>query len=93
MTDPILEAQADFALNLLRKVSFEGQAETIVSPTSVAIGLSMVYAGAKYDTAEEMNKLLSKDMKIGMWSGDKTLNSRFFRRSRFQSARIFWTIA
>jgi serine protease inhibitor len=62
MADPILEAQADFALNLLREVSKQGQTTTIVSPISVAIALSMVYAGAKDETAEQMNKLLANGL-------------------------------
>ncbi|KAL3109000.1 hypothetical protein niasHT_012562 [Heterodera trifolii] len=53
----ILEAQADFALNLLREVSTDDRS-CIVSPFSVAVTLSMVYAGAKENTAEEMGELL-----------------------------------
>jgi serine protease inhibitor len=53
----IAEAQADFAIKLLRDVS-KGES-TILSPISVAIALSMVYAGAKDETAEEMNKMLA----------------------------------
>ncbi|KAL3099937.1 hypothetical protein niasHS_001863 [Heterodera schachtii] len=55
----ILEAQADFALNLLREVSTD-DCSCIVSPFSVAVSLSMVYAGAKEKTGEEMGKLLAK---------------------------------
>jgi serine protease inhibitor len=62
MTDSILEAQSDFALNLLREVSNQGQTTTIISPISVAIALSMVYAGAKDKTAEQMNKLLANGL-------------------------------
>jgi serine protease inhibitor len=62
MSHQILEAQADFALNLLREVSKEGLETTIVSPISVAIGLSMVYAGAKGETAKQMNKLLANGL-------------------------------
>ncbi|KAL3097716.1 hypothetical protein niasHT_020190 [Heterodera trifolii] len=53
----ILEAQADFALKLLREVSTDDRS-CIVSPFSVAVTLSMVYAGAKENTAEEMGELL-----------------------------------
>ncbi|KAL3103780.1 hypothetical protein niasHS_000324 [Heterodera schachtii] len=53
----ILEAQADFALKLLREVSTDDRS-CIVSPFSVAVTLSMVYAGAKEKTAEEMGELL-----------------------------------
>ncbi|KAL3088172.1 hypothetical protein niasHT_026248 [Heterodera trifolii] len=55
----ILEAQADFALNLLREVSMD-DCSCIVSPFSVAVSLSMVYAGAKEKTGEEIGKLLAK---------------------------------
>ncbi|KAL3104854.1 hypothetical protein niasHT_020420 [Heterodera trifolii] len=55
----ILEAQADFALNLLREVSTNDRS-CIVSPFSVAVTLSMVYAGAKEKTGEEMGQLLAK---------------------------------
>ncbi|KAL3113570.1 hypothetical protein niasHT_017126 [Heterodera trifolii] len=54
----ILEAQADFALNLLREVSTDDRS-CIVSPFSVAVTLSMVYAGAKERTGEEMGQLLA----------------------------------
>jgi serine protease inhibitor len=59
---PILEAQADFALNLLRKVFTQLQYTTIISQASVAIALSAVYAGAKDKTAEQMNKLLANGL-------------------------------
>lgn len=55
----IAEAQADFALNLLRKLSNNGAESTIVSPSSVAIALAMVYAGAKQKTSQEMGQLLA----------------------------------
>jgi serine protease inhibitor len=66
MADQLLVAQADFALNLLREVSKQGQTTTIVSPASVAIALSMVYAGAKDKTAEHMNKLLANGLNFLM---------------------------
>ncbi|KAL3104976.1 hypothetical protein niasHT_028508 [Heterodera trifolii] len=55
----ILEAQADFALNLLREVSTDDRS-CVVSPFSVAVTLSMVYAGAEQNTGEEMGQLLAK---------------------------------
>ena len=54
----IVEAQADFAVKLLREVSKGGESN-ILSPISVAIALSMVYAGAKDETAEQMGKMLA----------------------------------
>jgi serine protease inhibitor len=59
---PILEAQADFALKVLRAVLNQLQYTTIISPISVAIALSAVYAGAKDETAEQMNKLLANGL-------------------------------
>lgn len=60
MADPsvIVEAQADFAVKLLREVSKGGESN-ILSPISVAIALSMVYAGAKDETAKEMGQMLA----------------------------------
>ncbi|KAL3076038.1 hypothetical protein niasHT_032635 [Heterodera trifolii] len=57
-TPLILEAQADFALKLLREVSTDDRS-CIVSPFSAAVTLSMVYAGAKENTGEEMGQLLA----------------------------------
>lgn len=60
----IANAQADFALNLLRAISSAngGQPEsTIVSPISVSIALSMAFAGAKGETATEMSRMLAKE--------------------------------
>ncbi|KAL3087631.1 hypothetical protein niasHS_009839 [Heterodera schachtii] len=54
----IVEAQANFALNLVREVS-KGGRSFIVSPFSVAIALSMVYAGARENTGKEIGKLLA----------------------------------
>jgi serine protease inhibitor len=66
----ILEAQADFAVNLLRDVlSSEGRGHghststTILSPLSVALVLAMVYAGAKDKTHQEIGQLLGN----GVW--------------------------
>jgi len=59
----ILEAQADFAVNLLREgVNANQNASLIISPISVAIALSMVYAGAKEQTADEIAVVIAKGM-------------------------------
>jgi len=59
----ILEAQADFAVNLLREaVDVNKSASVIISPVSVAIALSMVYAGAKEKTAEEIASVIAKGL-------------------------------
>jgi serine protease inhibitor len=62
----ILEAQDNFAVNLLREVSSaQGvPGSTILSPLSVALVLSMVYAGAKEKTHQEMGQLLGNGWTI-----------------------------
>lgn len=52
------EAQADYAINLLQQASPNGSA--ILSPFSVAVALSMIYAGAKGDTRREMTEVLAR---------------------------------
>ena len=69
MTYLIAEAQANFSMNLLRELAVPQNGanltvSTILSPISVAIALSMVYAGAKQKTAEEMNQVLAKGCSI-----------------------------
>jgi serine protease inhibitor len=64
----ILGAQADFAVNLLREsVHAHPNASVIISPVSVAIALSMVYAGARDKTADEIAAVIAKGM-LGMIS-------------------------
>ncbi|KAL3076237.1 hypothetical protein niasHT_033707 [Heterodera trifolii] len=68
----IVEAQANFALNLVREVS-KGGRSFIVSPFSVAIALSMVYAGAREKTGKEIGKLLANgapDSEVHKYFGD-----------------------
>uniref|UniRef100_A0A915DCK1 Serpin domain-containing protein n=1 Tax=Ditylenchus dipsaci TaxID=166011 RepID=A0A915DCK1_9BILA len=55
----ILEAQTDFGLNLLRQSTTNSKASVVLSPLSVAIALSMAYAGARDETEAELNKLLA----------------------------------
>ncbi|KAH7712091.1 SRPN-1 protein, partial [Aphelenchoides avenae] len=56
----INEAQADFAVKLLQQSSQANQnASVIISPTSVAVALSMVYAGAKEETKIHLAKLIA----------------------------------
>ena len=58
-------AQADFALNLLRELTPSNNTNTpsslVVSPFSLATALSLAYAGAKGDTAEEIRRLIAGD--------------------------------
>ncbi|KAI1730898.1 serpin (serine protease inhibitor) domain-containing protein [Ditylenchus destructor] len=56
----ILEAQSEFGLNLLRDVSANSKASVVLSPFSVAIALSMAYAGARDETEQELGQLLAK---------------------------------
>ncbi len=54
-------AQADFAVNLLREAVNADQGKSvIISPLSVAIALSMAYAGAKDETADEIANMIAK---------------------------------
>lgn len=55
----LLEAQADFGLNLLRETASNSKASVVLSPLSVAIALSMAYAGARDETEQELNKILA----------------------------------
>ena len=57
--DTIAVAQADFALKLLCELYGDSSRSLVVSPVSVAILLSMVYAGAKGKTAKEIGQLLA----------------------------------
>uniref|UniRef100_A0AC35TQN5 SERPIN domain-containing protein n=1 Tax=Rhabditophanes sp. KR3021 TaxID=114890 RepID=A0AC35TQN5_9BILA len=55
-------AHADVAINTLKLLLKEDDKESkVVSPISLVIALSMVYAGAKGKTLEEMQKLLAND--------------------------------
>jgi serpin B len=57
----LIASTNDFSLRLLRKLALAEAtpANTFASPTSVAIALGMVYAGAKGETAEELRKTLA----------------------------------
>uniref|UniRef100_A0AC35TS27 SERPIN domain-containing protein n=1 Tax=Rhabditophanes sp. KR3021 TaxID=114890 RepID=A0AC35TS27_9BILA len=53
-------AHANIAINILKLLVEENEKEAhVISPTSLVIALSMVYAGAKEKTLEEMHKLLA----------------------------------
>ncbi|TMS35915.1 hypothetical protein L596_003204 [Steinernema carpocapsae] len=53
----IAAAQADFALQLLRR----NKHSTVVSPFSIATALAMVYGGAQGNTKHEMKSVLAKE--------------------------------
>lgn len=54
----ILEAQSDFALNLLRQQN--ALQSTIMSPISISIALAMVVLGAKDETAKQIRSAIAK---------------------------------
>jgi serpin B len=54
----MIEAQADFALNLLRDGGMNSS--TILSPISISIALAMVYLGAKENTASQIRNTIAK---------------------------------
>jgi serpin B len=54
----MIEAQADFALNLLRDNGMNSS--TILSPISISIALAMVYLGAKQNTATQIRDTIAK---------------------------------
>jgi serpin B len=61
MSAPIpgmIEAQADFALSLLRESGVNSS--TILSPISISIALAMVYLGAKENTAQQIRNTIAK---------------------------------
>lgn len=56
----IFEAQTDFSINLLRELGTQnGFKSLITSPISVALALSIVYAGARDETAKQMGQVLA----------------------------------
>lgn len=55
---PIVEAQSDFALNLLR--SQNALQSTILSPVSISIALAMTLLGAKEETARQIRSAIAK---------------------------------
>lgn len=56
---PILEAQADFGINLLRANPNVSSQSTIISPISISIALAMCFVGAKNKTAEQISKTIA----------------------------------
>jgi len=56
---PIVEAQSDFALNLLR--SQNALQSTILSPVSISIALAMTLLGAKEETARQIRSAIAKN--------------------------------
>uniref|UniRef100_A0AC34GPB3 Serpin domain-containing protein n=1 Tax=Panagrolaimus sp. ES5 TaxID=591445 RepID=A0AC34GPB3_9BILA len=59
MSQAMVNAQADFALNLLRDSGVNSS--TILSPISISIALAMVYLGAKENTATQIRNTIAKD--------------------------------
>lgn len=60
-------AQTDFSLKMLRHIALgsnETIKQTLLSPTSLAVALAMVYAGAHGQTAKELEQELAKGVLI-----------------------------
>uniref|UniRef100_A0A914DC82 Serpin domain-containing protein n=1 Tax=Acrobeloides nanus TaxID=290746 RepID=A0A914DC82_9BILA len=57
----LVEAQADFGLNLLRSTTNAASQSMIISPISISIALAMCYAGAKNSTADQISKAIAGD--------------------------------
>jgi serine protease inhibitor len=57
--DPLLEANATFALNLLKTLGEDSSRNVLFSPISVSSALAMVFMGAKGTTASQMAQVTS----------------------------------
>ncbi|KAI6238415.1 SERPIN domain-containing protein [Aphelenchoides fujianensis] len=67
-------AQTDFAVGLLREAAAISNASAILSPISIALALSLAYAGAGVDTRREFERAFAR----GANTGD-TLDAAFHR--------------
>ena len=68
--DPLLEANATFALNLLKTLGEDSSRNVLFSPISVSSALAMVFMGAKGTTASQMAQALSLDKCSGKGGRD-----------------------
>jgi serpin B len=55
-----LEAQADFAVDLLRETTMNATTSLIMSPISIALALSLAYAGSIGDTRKQFESKFAK---------------------------------
>jgi serine protease inhibitor len=55
----LLEAQADFALQLVRESAPNADKSLIISPVSISIALAMCHAGAGNETALQIAKAIA----------------------------------
>jgi serpin B len=56
----LFEAQADFAIDLLRESALASNASLILSPISIALALSLAYAGSLGDTRKQFDSKFAK---------------------------------
>ncbi|KAI6220148.1 SERPIN domain-containing protein [Aphelenchoides fujianensis] len=58
-------AQTDFAVGLLREAAASSNASLILSPISIALALSLAYAGAGGDTRREFERVFARGANTG----------------------------
>ena len=56
-------SQAQFSVDLYKKLAADGQKEVFFSPVSIAVALAMTYAGADGNTRQQMKDVLFKGRK------------------------------
>jgi serpin B len=65
--DQVVAADTDFALRLYHQIVASDQSDVFLSPYSISTALSMVYAGARGDTAAQMADVLGIGADATAW--------------------------
>lgn len=58
--DTLSEANGTFAISLLKKLGEDGSKNVFFSPMSISSALSMVFMGAKGNTAAQMSQVRAR---------------------------------